>query len=510
MRRETDFIGEMEIPDDALYGIHAARAFKNFPDATPFHVEWYKSMGLVKKACYQTAEAYEKAMLEKYGKPSGFQNSGHPDDSHYRYLIHAASEVAEGDHFNDFIVPAISGGAGTSINMNVNEIIANAALLNMGEKPGSYQIIDPIEHANVFQSTNDVVPTALKVATMFLLQDLEKAINSLRFVVEQIETSHQNDLRIGYTQMQEAVPTSFGKLFSTYSEALSRDWWRVSKCFERIKMVNLGGSAIGTGMAVPRYFIMEAIGHLQQLTGLPVTRSENLADATSNLDSFVEVHATIKAHAVNLEKMVSDIRLLASDLTSISIPISLQSPIVNRKSPIVNPPSASVIRHSSLVIPQRQTGSSIMPGKVNPVIPEFIISAAHRIYANDQLISSLCAQGCLELNAYLPAIGHAMLDSIKLLIACDSTLQKNLMEGLLVSAENSKAILFRSPSITMALLPVLGYHKASELAKYMKINGVDVFEANHILELLSEERLRKLLLPENLLKLGYTGSDVND
>ena len=496
MRKEIDFIGEMEIPDEALYGIHAARARKNFPDVTPFHIEWYKAMGLVKKACYQTAEAYELAIREKYGKrDAGF---GFPDPLagfNFTYLIHAAGEVAEGDHFGAFIVPAISGGAGTSINMNVNEIIANVALLNMGEVPGSYNIIDPIEHANIFQSTNDVVPTALKVAGMFLLQELEQAINALRFVVEQHETTHQNSLRIGYTQMQEAVPSSFGKLFSSYSEALSRDWWRVSKCFERIKMVNLGGSAIGTGMTVPRYFIMEAIGHLQQLTGLPVTRSENLADTTCNLDSFVEVHATIKAHAVNLEKMVSDIRLLASDLTSTSVPSAGHA--------------SHFKRHGSFTIPQCQAGSSIMPGKVNPVIPEFVISAAHRVYANDQLISSLCAQGCLELNAYLPAIGHAMLDSIKLLIACDKTLQENLMKGLYVFPEHSKEMLFLSPSITTALLPVIGYHKASELAEFMKVNGANVFEANKNLGMVPDEKLQKLLLPENLLKLGYTFSDLD-
>jgi aspartate ammonia-lyase len=488
VRKEHDFIGEMKIPSRALYGIHAARARVNFPDTTRFHPEWFKALGLVKKACYQTAEAYQQAMAEKFGALPASNDTDHASGAHFRYLIHAAQEVAEGEHFESFIVPAVSGGAGTSINMNVNEIIANVALQNMGEKPGSYHIIDPVEHANVFQSTNDVVPTALKVAAMFLLHDLEKAINALRFVVEQHETTHQNDLRIGYTQMQEAVPTSFGKLFSTYSEALSRDWWRVSKCFERIKMVNLGGSAIGTGMAVPRYFIMEAIGHLQRLTGLPVTRSENLADVTCNLDSYVEVHATLKAHAVNLEKMVSDIRLLSSDLVN---------------------PHLSSPQFSHLTLPQVQVGSSIMPGKINPVIPEFVISAAHRIYSNDQLISSLCARGCLELNAYLPVIGHALLDSLKLLVASNTSLQKNLMEGLSVHPERSKDMLLRSPSITTALLPIVGYHRASEMARYMKTNAVDVYEANRNLKLISEERLQRLLSPENLLKLGYTVHDLD-
>ncbi len=495
MRKEIDFIGEMELPADALYGIHAARARENFPDTTPFHREWYQAVGLVKKACYQTAEAYHTAVGEKFGagkmkEMQDRQGEGatrglaagttRPDHAtRLTHLIHATSEVAEGDHVEDFIVPAVSGGAGTSINMNINEIITNVALLKLGAKPGSYHLIDPIEDANIYQSTNDVIPTSLKVAAMFLLQDLEKAINAVRFDMEQMEITHQNDLRPGYTQMQEAVPTSFGKLFSTYSEALSRDWWRVSKCFERIKEVNLGGSAIGTGMAVPRYFIMEAAGHLQQLTGLPVTRSENLSDATSNLDSFVEIHATLKAHAVNLEKMVSDIRLLASDLTG-----------------------------GSLSIPQCQVGSSIMPGKVNPVIPEFVISAAHKVYANDQLISSLSAQGCLELNAYLPVIGHALLESLKLLTACDRALKNHLFNALAVRAGISLERLLSSPSITTALIPAIGYHKAAELAAMMKSNGISIFEANTALHTLSEEKLRNLLKAENLLKLGYTLSEV--
>lgn len=488
VRIEEDSIGRVEIPAKALYGIHAARARENFPDGSRFHPEWYKAMGLVKKACYITAESYHQALNRKLNEgtfsiPAEQQAITTFPPSLFSHLSHAAGEVADGSHFDDFIVPSLSGGAGTSINMNVNEIIANLALVAMGEKPGRYSLVDPLLHANIFQSTNDVVPTALRVATMFLLNDLEKEINDLRFVIEQIETAHQGSLRVGYTQMQEAVPTSFGKLFSTYSDALSRDWWRVSRCFERIKTVNLGGSAIGTGMAVPRYFIMEAAGQLQKLTGLPVTRSENLADATANLDAFVEVHAILKAHAVNLEKMVSDLRLLASDLVSSSNP--------------------------QLSIPAAQVGSSIMPGKINPVIPEFIISAAHRIYANDQLIGSLCGQGCLELNAYLPAIGHALLESVKLLIACDSAARMRLVQGLTVAVTATREQLLRSPAVTTALLPVNGYHRASDLARRMKEHRVDIVEANSKQGLLPEDRLLGLLQPDQLLKLGYTMSDLS-
>jgi len=499
MRLEKDFIGTREIPDDALYGIHALRAKENFPDRTPFPVEWYKAIGMVKKACYLTVEAYqlavEKNSLEHPSPTPPLERLGLSgiSSSVIRHLIIAATEVSEGMYFDSFIVPGISGGAGTSINMNVNEIIANAALLKMGKKPGDHETIDPVEHANVFQSTNDLIPTSLKLAVMQQLNVLEKAVNDLRFRVEELEGKHRNDLRIGYTQMQEAVPTSFGKLFGSYSEALSRDWWRVSKCFERIKMVNLGGSAIGTGIAVPRFFIMEAIRQLQQITGLPVTRSENLPDATSNLDTFVEIHAILKAHAVNLEKIVSDIRLLASDLCN----------------PDERMHECTNARLHQLTIPQVQVGSSIMPGKVNPVIPEFVISAAHRIYANDQLITSLSAQGCLELNAYLPVIGIALLESICLLIACDETMNHNLFDGMGVNAGISSGRLLYSPAITTALIPYIGYHKASTLAICMKEKGWNIFEANDEIKMMNAAKLKEIIQPEHLLKLGYTLADLD-
>jgi len=477
-RVETDSLGSMQVPEDVLYGIHSLRARENFPDNTPFHIEWFKAMGVVKLACYQAYRSFGVAVSDR--KPTETLPFSLLDQKVVDALENAATEISEGHYFTSFIVPAISGGAGTSINMNVNEIIANVALQKLGFRPGTYEFIDPIETANIFQSTNDVVPTALRVAIMHLLGDLEAAINSLRQKVEITEGKYRNELRIAYTQMQEAVPSSYGMLFSTYSEALSRDWWRVSKCFERIKIVNLGGSAVGTGLAVPRFFIMEVLPGLQKLTGLPVTRSENLSDATNNLDSFVEVHAILKAHAVNLEKMVSDIRLLASDVAGTH----------------------------DVTIPQRQVGSSIMPGKVNPVIPEFVVSAAHKVYSNDMLISSLSAQGCLDLNAYLPVIGHALLESIKLLIAADKTIGDNLITGLSISSGTGAARLFRSPAITTALSPLIGYRKAVLMAKEMKSSGCDVFEANNKLKLLDKEKLISILKPENLLKTGFTLNDL--
>jgi len=476
-RIEKDSLGKKQVPEEALYGIHSIRASENFPGNSQFPVEWYKAVGLTKLACYNTYRKFRNAATEKLGQeiPVKFIN-----DDILNALCEAAKRVSKGDYFDHFIVPAIQGGAGTSINMNINEIITNSALLSTDHKCGDYSKIDPLEEANIYQSTNDVIPTALTIAVMNLLLSLEVQINNLRKGVEKFENETREKLRPGYTQMQEAVPSSYGLLFSTYNEALSRDWWRVSKCTERIKQVNLGGGAIGTGLSIPRFFIMEVVNELRNITGLPIAHSENLSDATSNMDKWVEIHATLKAHAVNLEKMSSDLRLLASDLTGAK----------------------------TVTIPERQVGSSIMPGKINPVIPEFVISAAHKIYSNDVLVSSLSGQGILELNAYLPVIGNAVIESINLLLSCNITLMKNLFKGLLVNESAAYEALINSTSITTALSPHIGYHKAAELAQLMKEKKIDIFEANSILKTVDDTKLKTILRPGNLLKLGFSLDDL--
>jgi aspartate ammonia-lyase len=480
MRKEKDFIGEVSIPGDALYGIHSCRARENFQDDSGFPVEWYRAAGTVKLACYRTVKKLLDAVESEY--PDLLEHLRLPDREILGALEAAAAEVAAGSHFEYFIVPSVQGGAGTSINLNINEIITNAALLGLGRKPGDYGLIDPIETANIYQSTNDVIPTALTVASMQLLNELEEAINRTRSSFENLETRHRNTLRLGYTQMQEAVPSTYGQLFSSYSEALSRDWWRVSKGYERIKVVNLGGGATGTGISIPRFFILEVVPALKRLTSLPVTQGENLTEATSNMDKWVEVHAILKAHAVNLEKIVSDLRLLSSGAG----------------------------RSVELQLPARQVGSSIMPGKVNPVIPEFVISSAHRIYANDQVITSLASQGCLELNAYLPEIGCAFLESLKLMIAMNRGMTDHLLEGIQVHEDVARERLFLSPAVTTALSPLIGYHRAAELASHMKESGEDIFTANMSLKLLDPEKLEKLMEPDKLLKKGFTMGDIKE
>jgi len=317
---------------------------------------------------------------------------------------------------------------------------------------------------------------------MELLGKLEEAVNDTRLQTENLESKYRNTVRLSYTQLQEAVPGTYGQLFSNFSDAFSRDWWRVSKASERIKQVNIGGGATGTGVSLPRFFIMEVGNQLRRITGLPLAQGENLADVTSNMDSLVEVHAILKAHAVNMEKFASDLRLLA----------------------------AGVRGEKEVLLPEKQSGSSIMPGKVNPVIPEFVISSAHQVYANDQLITGLAGQGQLDLNAYLPSIGNALLSSVKLLISINHAFREHLLKGLEIDETVAASRLFRSPAVTTALSPFIGYHKAGEIAGAMKKENIDIFEANDRLGLLSAEQLKKIMQPEYLLKKGFSMKDIRD
>jgi aspartate ammonia-lyase len=478
MRTETDFLGSKDIKQNALYGINALRARENFPNDTSFDIDWYKATGLVKLACYMTVKDFKKAVKANF--PDKLKQLKLPSDEIVKELIISAKEVSEGKYFEHFIVPAVQGGAGTAANMNINEIISNSALLRMGKSCGQYELIDPFETANLYQSTNDVMPTALKTAAMFLLNDLEESVNKLRSETEKIEKKYRNVLRIAYTQMQAAVPSSYGMLWGGYNEMLSRDWWRISKCSERIKTVNIGGGAAGSSLGTPTFFVMQLPRKLQEITKLPLHSSENLQDATANLDSFVEVHAILKAHAVNLEKMAGDLRLLSS----------------------------GIIGNREIQIPDKQTGSSVMPGKVNPVIPEFVIGCAQKVQSNDMLISSLSAKGSLDLNPYLPIIGHALLESIKLLISANNSFNENLVQGLTIKSEAAFENLYRNPSVCTALNPYIGYANASRIAEKMKKENCDVFTASKQVGIISEEKLNQILSPDAILKAGFSVKDL--
>ena len=294
-RIERDFLGEMEIPADAYYGIHTLRAVKNFP-ISGFRVpdEFICALAQVKQAC-TLANIHGGLIDSKIGQA----------------IVKATQEIAEGNFADQFIVDAFQGGAGTSTNMNMNEVIANRAIEVLGGKKGDYSLVDPLGHVNLSQSTNDVYPTALKVAAIRLVITLSEAVAKLQGALQEKERAFVGILKLGRTEMQDAVPIMLGQEFGAYAEAFGRDRWRLFKVEERLRQVNLGGTAIGTGLNATRDYIYAAIEELQNITGLGIARAENMVDVTQNADVFAEVSGLIKAAAVNLAKVASDLRLLS-------------------------------------------------------------------------------------------------------------------------------------------------------------------------------------------------------
>lgn len=343
-RKELDWLGTKEIPDDAYYGIQTARAKDNFPlSGLKVHRELIRALAMVKKAAAETNR--ELGLLEQE-KASA--------------IIQAAEEIISGQWQEQFIVDALQGGAGTSTNMNMNEVLANRALEILGRAKGDYEYIHPLNDVNMSQSTNDVYPTALKIAAVNLLMPLNYGLAALQEALQLKEEEFAGVVKMGRTQLQDAVPITLGQEFSAYAQAISRDRWRIYKVEERLRQVNLGGTAIGTGLNAERKYIFMVNEKLRALTGLGIARAENMIDVTQNMDCFVEVSGLLKAAAVNLCKIANDLRLLSSG------------------------PKTGL---GEINLPQLQSGSSIMPGKVNPVIPEAVNMAAYQVMSNDLAIT---------------------------------------------------------------------------------------------------------------------------
>jgi aspartate ammonia-lyase len=340
-RKEHDLLGDRDVPADALHGIHTERAIENFPLARrPVHPALIHAFGAVKLACARTNHEL-----------------GRWDDARFHAIEHACQEMIEGMLDRHIVVDALQGGAGTSTNMNVNEVLANRSLQLLGRPLGDYATVDPVDDINLHQSTNDTYPTALRVAGITLLRSLEREVVALLEEFQRREKEMAGVVKIARTQLQDAVLITLGREMSAYAEAFARDRWRIYKCEERLRVVNLGGTAVGTGLAAPRQYIFRAIDHLKDVTGLGLARAENLVEATQNTDVFVEVSGILKALASNLLKISTDLRLLSSG------------------------PDAGF---GEIRLPERQAGSSIMPGKVNPVIPEAASQAAMVVMGNDR------------------------------------------------------------------------------------------------------------------------------
>lgn len=454
-RKECDILGEIDIPKDSYCGIHTHRAVENFAvSGYKIDEDFIKAFGLVKWACLKTIFELEK---ESDTETTSCQGG----------IIQACEEMSNGKLSEYIEVDALQGGAGTSLNMNVNEVLANRALEIICKGKGNYKCISPLNDINKFQSTNDTYPTALKVAAIYKFRELEKATIELQEALEKKEKEFSSIVKIGRTELSEAVLTTLGKEFSAYAEAISRDRWRIYKCEERLRVVNIGGTAIGTGLGAPKKYIFRVIENLRELTNIGLARAENLVENTQNADVFSEVSGILKAHATNLIKIANDLRLLHA--------------------------------FDEIHLPPVQAGSSIMPGKVNPVIAEMAAQIGLKILGNDVIISHASALGQLELNQNMPLIAFTLLESLSLLINTNRIFAKKCVEGITANEEVLKSKLYSSTALLTALLPKFGYEKLSEISKDLKEQSVKEYVLEN--NLLTEEEFEHLISAEHILSL---------
>jgi len=463
-RIEHDYLGEVSIPEESCWGIQTQRALQNFPFSG---MKWNKS--------FIIAFAYVKEACAKVNTELGYLT---PDIGNA--IVHVCQQMIAGEYHEQIVVDVYQGGAGTSTNMNFNEVIANLANRYLGHEVGKYDPIHPIHHVNLHQSTNDVFPTAMKVAILFMLKDLESAIGLLQEELQRKEQLFKEVVKLGRTELQDAIPMTLGMEFGAYAEAVARDRWRIYKCRERIKVVNLGGTAIGTGMGAPRDFIFKVTDLLRKNTGLSIARSENLVDATQNWDAVVEVAGMLKAFAVNLLKISNDLRLLSS-----------------------GPDSG----FREIKLPALQAGPTIMPGKVNPVLPEAIGQIALRVMSNDNLIGHAAGLGQLELNQYAPLIAQTMFETLQLLTNGTRAFALNCIAGIQANEAFCKESVNHSKTVATFLLPVYGYETVESFLKEAEKEGVSLSVYLTSKGILTKEQLENLLAPKRMYKLGFTKED---
>jgi aspartate ammonia-lyase len=460
-RIERDSLGELAVPAGSLHGIHTVRALENFPLAQrPVHPELARAYGTVKLACARTNRALG-AWADDSAKADAIE--------------HASGELSEGQLVEHIVVDALQGGAGTSTNMNVNEVLANRALQILRLPLGSYHRVSPLDDLNLHQSTNDTYPTALRLAAIRLLHALERNVVALQESFQNAEKKFAHVVKVGRTELQDAVLITLGREMSAYAEAVNRDRWRIYKCEERLRVVNLGGTAIGTGLAAPRQFIFQAVENLRELTGIGFARAENLVDATQNADVFVEVSGILKAHAVSLLKICGDLRLLASG------------------------PEAGF---GEIRLPARQAGSTIMPGKVNPVVPEAVSQIAMLVMGHDSTIAQACAAGNLELNPFLPVVANCLLESMDLLARADDILRRHCVDNLEADEARCRKHVENSTAAATALVSELGYERAAEAARLARKNGATIRETVIAQGWLTGAKFDELVSPETVCRLG--------
>jgi aspartate ammonia-lyase len=463
-RTENDALGSRQIPADSLWGIHTLRAMENFPLAKrPIHPALIRAFGAVKLAC------------ARVNRSLGFLT----DSRHAAAIEQACAEMMAGSLDSHITVDALQGGAGTSTNMNVNEVCANRALQIANFAPGRYDIISPLDHVNLHQSTNDTYPTALRVACIKRLRELEKSVIVLQEAFQSKEREFAHIVKVGRTEMQDAALITLGREAGAWAEAVGRDRWRIYKCEERLRVVNLGGTAVGTGLGAPREYIFMAADELRAITGIGLARAENLVEATQNADVFVEVSGILKACAASLLKITNDIRLLSSG------------------------PDAGF---GEVYLPPRQAGSSIMPGKVNPVIPEAVGQAAMLVFGHDMTIAMAASAGSLELNHCLPLISHCLLESIDLLSSACTLLAEKCVTGMTANEAQCRTTVMNATATVTALVSIVGYENAGIIAKQAHDQAVSIRDAAITSTLINAAQFDAAIAPEAICRLGSPGA----
>ena len=464
-RSEHDSVGERSVPKDVYYGVQSLRAAENFPiTGLAVHPEQINSIAEIKKASAITN--LEIGLLDKRVADA---------------IVRACDEIAAGRLHEAFIVDPIQGGAGTSLNMNANEVIANRAIELLGGEKGDYALVTPTAPVNYGQSTNDVFPSAGKLAVLKLLVRAQIQLERLSEALEAKAEEFDDVLKMGRTQMQDAVPIRLGQEFRAYSRAVRRDIARFERAKDEMRRLNMGGTAIGTGINADERYLRRIIPNLSKVTGLELVQASDLIDATQNLDGLVAVSGAVKTCAVNLSKMSNDLRLMSSG------------------------PRCGF---SEINLPPRQNGSSIMPGKVNPVIPEVVSQVAFNIIGNDVTVTMAAEAGQLELNAFEPIIFYNLIQSVETLTYAVHTFVDNCVTGITANRERCRDMVEHSVGIITALCPHVGYEKAAEVAKRAIETGAPVRRL--ILEegLLDEAALDKILDPYSMTEPGISGKEL--
>lgn len=464
-RTESDSIGSREIPIDAYYGVQSMRAAENFPiSGTRLHPEMIRNLARLKKACAITNE--EAGML---------------DPTLANAIKQACDRIIIGQYHDAFIIDPIQGSAGTSINMNANEVIANVAIELLGGQKGDYSLVHPNDHVNFGQSTNDVIPTAGKMTTLVLLQKLEKKLNRLQNILRVKEKEFDSVLKMGRTQLEDAVPVRLGQEFGAYASAVDRGLSRLRMTEGELRVINMGATAIGTGLNADLTYFHQIAPTLSQVAGTEFQQAEDLIDATQNIDCFAAVSSAVRNCAITISKFANDLRLMSSG------------------------PRTGL---GEINLPAKQNGSSIMPGKVNPVIPEVVTQVAFRIVGYDVTIAMAAEAGQLELNAFEPVVFDSLFQSIEQLGNVVDTFIDNCIVGITANEERCRELVDASVGTVTALCPHIGYAHAAKLAKEALKKKVSI--RSLILEegILTEEELNTILDPYGMTQPGISGKEL--